>query len=145
MTVLIIFILTIVISLFFLVKIVRKLYIKDLKRKGLYDEFYYKYQSVECPHSKQIKLSETTWKNHFSMKREIGGSVQAGLMKVGGSVTQHKLFCEECGQKRWFAQVNTKKEIAQLIFEIVKYMLIALIGLVILANVFVRLGIWIWS
>lgn len=79
------------------------------------------------------------------MKREIGGSAQSGIVKVEAAMTQHKLYCEECGQKRWFAQVNTKKEIAQLMFAIVKYMLVVLIGLVVLANIFVPLGIWKWS
>ncbi|SKA95891.1 hypothetical protein SAMN04244570_1725 [Sporosarcina newyorkensis] len=47
---LIIFITTIILSLIFMMVSVRKFYKKELKRKGIYDNFYFKYQSVECPH-----------------------------------------------------------------------------------------------
>ncbi|MEV9640567.1 hypothetical protein ABZ756_07695 [Mammaliicoccus sciuri] len=139
---LIIFITAIILSLIFIVVSVRKLYKKEMKRKGIYDNFYFKYQSVECPHSKQKKLSETTWLDHFTMKREIGGSVQSGLAKVSITRTQHRLFCEECGEKRWFGQANSMSELWPLLFVLLKYMLITLLSLVVLANIFVTVGDW---
>ncbi|WP_153732386.1 hypothetical protein [Sporosarcina obsidiansis] len=142
MTHLIIFIAASILSLIILVFFVRKLYIKELKRKGIYDNFYFKYQSVECPHDKKIKYSETTWKDHFTVKREIGGSVKKGLVEVGVARTQHRLFCEECGEKRWFAQANSTKETWQYVLIILKYMLLALLGFVVLANIFVTFGKW---
>lgn len=139
------FVAVILLFLILLILLMRKLYIKDLKRKGMYDDFYFKYQSVECPHSKKIKLSDVTWKDHFTMKREIGGGVQAGPVQVSASKTQHRLFCEECGEKRWFAQANSRQETFSYVFLIMKYLFFTLLGLVVLANIFVPVGIWLFK
>ncbi|GKV66168.1 hypothetical protein NCCP2331_23210 [Sporosarcina sp. NCCP-2331] len=68
--------------------------------------------------------------------------MKSGLAEIGATNTQHKLLCEVCGEKRWFAQMNPMKERSQLVFVIEKYLVVALLGLVVLANIFVRLGIW---
>lgn len=145
MTKIILFIAAILLSLVCLGLLMRKLYVRELKRKGMYDDFYFNYQSVECPHSKKIKLSETSWKDHFTLKREIGGGVQAGPVQVSASKTQHRLYCEECGEKRWFAQANSRQEMFSYVFGILKYMLFTLLVLVVLANIFVRIGFWLFS
>ncbi|MGN7387932.1 hypothetical protein [Sporosarcina sp. SAFN-015] len=87
-----------------------KHYKKELVSQDWYDELYYKFQSIECPHEKHIKFSETNWKFHFTFQREKAITVQKGL--VSKQIRQHhfRFFCEECRQQRWFEHSNSSAE-----------------------------------
>ena len=132
----------IIISLIYVLYLIRKLYRNELKRKGYFDDFYYEYESVECPHTKRIKFSDTNWKTHFTAKKEKSITVQRGLTKVKVKRTLHRLFCDECGKKRWFKEANSMQEAISLTVIRVKYMLLLLIALVVLTNIFVTILNW---
>ncbi|QTD43219.1 hypothetical protein [Sporosarcina sp. Te-1] len=101
-----------------------KRYQKELRSKDWYNEFQYEFQSVDCPHKKAIKLSDTNWKFHFTMKKEVKVTVNAGPASASVHRTRYRFYCEECGKKRWFRQTNSVRDHKGLFYLRLKYLLI---------------------
>ena len=102
-----------------------KRYRKELLSQEWYDDFYYKFQSTECPHAKRIKLSETNWTFLFSLKRERSKTVQKGLVSTKTRQVHFRFYCEECGKQRWFEQNNSATETKGLYSLRLKYLFLA--------------------
>ncbi len=102
-----------------------KRYRKELLSQDWYDDFYYKFQSIECPHDKRIKFSETDWTFHFTLKRERSKTVQKGLVSTKTRQVHFRFHCEECGKQRWFEQSNSTMETKGLYHLRIKYLLLA--------------------
>lgn len=102
-----IFIGVVVVLLFISVLIITRKYKKELTSQEWYHEFQYEYQSVDCPHKKQIKLADTDWKFAFTMKKEKTFTVNAGPFSKSVHRVHYRFYCEECGKKCWFEQTNS--------------------------------------
>ena len=51
-----------------------KYYKRELQNKDWYEDFYYIMESRQCSHEKRIKLSETNWRIHFVLRRQLSKS-----------------------------------------------------------------------
>lgn len=87
--------------------LLNKRYKKELRSQDWYEEFQYEFRSADCSHDKQIKLTEIDWKFAFTMKREKNIKVEAGPFSKTIHQVHYRLFCNECGEKRWFEQTNS--------------------------------------
>lgn len=109
-----------------------KRYRTELLSQDWYEDFYYKFQSTECPHVKRIKLSETNWTFLFSLKRERSKTVQKGLVSTKTRQVHFRFYCEECGKQRWFEQSNSTMEMKGLYSLRLKYLLLAGISIMLI-------------
>lgn len=120
----IIFCVVFLISLAALIKTVSKKYKEALKKQDWYDDFYYEFESVGCPHTKRVKFSDTKWTFHFNPRKEVTTSKRKGLITVSTTKVSYRLFCEECHKKRWFRETNSMKDRLNLNVMRLKYFLI---------------------
>lgn len=125
---------------------ITKRYQKELRSADWYDEFQYEFESVDCPHKKAIKLSDTNWKFHFTMQKEQSATVKAGPASVTVHKTRYRFYCDECGKKRWFRQTNSVRDHKGLFQLRLKYlltlgasiMLFFIVSMGLIFNVFVK-------
>ncbi|GKV56526.1 hypothetical protein NCCP2222_24730 [Sporosarcina sp. NCCP-2222] len=113
-----------VVLLVTMIVFISKRYQKELRSADWYDEFQYEFESVDCPHKKAIKLSDTNWKFHFTMKKELRTTVNAGPASATVHKTRYHFYCDECGKKRWFRQTNSVRDHKGLFQLRLKYLLI---------------------
>lgn len=119
-----------------------KRYQTELLSQDWYDDFYYKFQSTECPHEKRIKLSETDWTFLFSLKRERSKTVQKGLVSTKIRQVHFRFYCEECGKQRWFEQSNSTLETKGLYSLRLKYLLLAGISIMLILILTNKIFTW---
>lgn len=109
-----------------------KKYKKELTSKDWYETFQYEFRSADCRHEKQIKLTEIDWKFAFTMKKEKSVTVAAGPFSKTTHRVHYRLFCEECGEKRWFEQTNSVLDHKDLFRLRIKYLAVGA-GVIMLA------------
>lgn len=99
-------------------------YKKELKRQDWYETFQYEFKSIGCPHEKQFKLKDITWKFAFTLKKEKSRTVNIGPISNTVHQVHYRFYCEECRKKYWFEQIGSVRDHKGLFYLRLKYLAI---------------------